>query len=66
MMVSINKYLNIALGTKFLLRHVYFTYIFQLLSATLHFGKYSPCNAIKYGRVHNIFVIVIIKYLFID
>ena len=66
-MVHINKCLNIALGTTFiLLRHVYFTYIFQLLSATMYFGKYNSCNAIKYERVHSVFVIVVIKYLFID
>jgi len=40
--------------------------MFQLLSATLYFGKYSPCNAIKYGRVHSVFVIVMVKCLFID
>jgi hypothetical protein len=32
----------------------------------MYFGKYSACNAIKYERVHSVFVTVIIKYLFIE
>jgi hypothetical protein len=54
-------------GAQYLLsRHVYFTYIFQLLNGTLYFGKHSSCNAVKYERVHSVFVIVIIKYPLID